>query len=476
MVLHTIFHRDSRFLAAKATGIVGAITFVVGMTTSAIAQPVAPPATSFKAIPLPDPGIPGYSFPTAPTVITDWAKANKQAEIQRHAWGIWTSLTRPSGETFEGQSLLVFETWETPDDIIAGGAGAVAKLSRRPNVLKPLRQFSRFPHLNANAKQDGETVTGFVKYDPVAAAHIRTQKLFSATALQGLLTNGKTSVEDFPATSVALKPVFITIPKKQLIQGRYFKLQTWPGPPNAPKAFPTSAWDNCVWIDVLQVTSGTSTGKTDKSCVANGSSRTAATTYGIGNFVSFKLSAADIAAMPSAPSGVVPGDFSVLVAMHVTSREFRQWTWQTFWWSPDSNAPPAPSSASVAALRPAQLTGAARHYAQCAAYQTLSPPQPDEGGQNKGDSVYCYNPYLEAGFGTSVLPDSIPGTFKGKVVSNNVGVQTNCMSCHAAASFNPKQIPTAPNYSGDRYVDLKDPRFKGTLQTDFLWSISGNAN
>jgi hypothetical protein len=85
--------------------------------------------------------------------------------------------------------------------------------------------------------------------------------------------------------------------------------------------------------------------------------------------------------------------------------------------------------------------------------------------------VYCYNPYLEAGFGPNNLPDSIPGKFAGKTVQNNVGVQTNCMSCHVAAAFNPKQLPNAPAYAGDRYVDLMDPRFKGTLKTDFLWSI-----
>jgi hypothetical protein len=73
------------------------------------------------------------------------------------------------------------------------------------------------------------------------------------------------------------------------------------------------------------------------------------------------------------------------------------------------------------------------------------------------------------------LPDSIPGKYKGQTVANNVGVQTNCMSCHAAANFNPKNLTTAPNYSGDRYLGLNDPRFKGTLQVDFLWSIPGNA-
>jgi len=36
-------------------------------------------------------------------------------------------------------------------------------------------------------------------------------------------------------------------------------------------------------------------------------------------------------------------------------------------------------------------------------------------------------------------------------------------------------VATAPNYAGDRYTDLNDPAFNGTLKVDFLWSIPGNA-
>jgi hypothetical protein len=49
------------------------------------------------------------------------------------------------------------------------------------------------------------------------------------------------------------------------------------------------------------------------------------------------------------------------------------------------------------------------------------------------------------------------------------------MSCHGAANYNPKNLSTAPDYSGDRYISLTDPRFDGTLKVDFLWSIPGNA-
>ena len=108
-------------------------------------------------------------------------------------------------------------------------------------------------------------------------------------------------------------------------------------------------------------------------------------------------------------------------------------------------------------------------------YSMVSPPQPYVGGSNTGESVYTYNPWLEAGFTPAILPDSKPGVYNGQPVSNNFGVQTNCMSCHGHANYNPNNISTAPNYTGDQYVDLDDPRFVGTLKVDFLWSLPGNA-
>jgi hypothetical protein len=54
-------------------------------------------------------------------------------------------------------------------------------------------------------------------------------------------------------------------------------------------------------------------------------------------------------------------------------------------------------------------------------------------------------------------------------------VQTNCLSCHAHATFHPAQLATAPRFTGARYVDLGDAQFVGTLQTEFLWSLPRHA-
>jgi hypothetical protein len=109
------------------------------------------------------------------------------------------------------------------------------------------------------------------------------------------------------------------------------------------------------------------------------------------------------------------------------------------------------------------------------AYTFINPDQPYTGGNNKGVSIYAYNPYLEAGFDTNVFYEVAKVNTNGKTVINDVGVRTNCMSCHALANFNPgNAVATGPGYIADTYIDMEGARFNKVLKLDFLWSIQGN--
>jgi hypothetical protein len=468
------------------------------------------------AVPLPNPNIHGFKFPESEATIMHWVytwttngsnvKPTKDAEaatekafanVHLHGWGIWTALTTETEQTFDGQKLRVFETWPTPQDLTTAGTnpdGLKTLLALPPHRSTPqfFNQFSHVKGTRGGVLKRGaggtfhgeETVTGFVKYDPTAAQHITEQGLLKKATLNSLLTAGVNQVAAFPNTSLALKPVFKTL--TGLVGGRYYRLPAWTGPPSEPQAWPESKWGNWVWIDIQN--GGQGKGETDKKGNADGSSRTEATTYPVSSFIHYKLDALQASAIneqneknakdngTTAPAPAKAGDYTVLTAMHVAGRETTRWTWQTFWWAPQADLPPLPSSPKIADLRPAQLQGAARHYAMSLAYSNLVPTDPYVGGANVGESLYAYNPYLEARFGPAVLTDSIPGyDSNGKVVANNVGVQTNCMSCHGAANYTNGTVNTAPAYSGDRYISLDDPRFRGTLQVDFLWSIPGNA-
>jgi len=374
-----------------------------------------------------------------------------------------------------GQRLRVFETWYTPQEV--AGVTRLSSAASAPRRRSPMESFRQFRHgieagSAALASVGSETVFGYVKFDPTAAAHVATEQLLSTSALNQLVLGGAQAIPSFPPTAVTLKSAFQIITAQSLVQGRYYRLNVWTGPPQAPQAWGPAQWPGVVWIDVQG--GGSGSGQVDMEASTDGSSRTDATTYPVSSMISHQLSAFEAREYNRSQPGasVSAGDYAVLVAMHVAGREIARWTWQTFWWTPTPDDPQLPSSKATAALRPSQLVGAARNYAMALGYSMESPGQPNVGGQNAGNAVYVYNPYLEARFGPENLPDSLSGNDPdGRPAANNVGVACNCMSCHIRANYNPDSLATAPKYAGARYTDANDPQFAGTLQVDLLWSL-----
>ncbi len=453
-------------------------------------------ATALSAVALPDPRVPGFNFPESEATILTWVNAvglgspgaaAASQNITLHGWGLWTALTLPTSQVDNGEPLRVFETWYTPQEVEPpvkplGQAQSGAPLAPRVAVVRqraPMQNFVQFEHgleprdreLLAQAS-GSETVFGYVKFDPTAAAHVVSQQLLSMSTLNQLLAGGAQGVPPFPPTSLTLKSAFQIISQNKLVGGRYYRLNVWTGPPATPQAWAPYQWPGVVWIDVKG--GGSGSGQVDLLASTDGGSRTDQTTYPVSSMINHRISVMEAAQFnrDQPGSGVAAGDYAVLVAMHVAGREMARWTWQTFWWTPTPDDPQAPSSQLVASLRPAQLLGPARNYAMSTDYDMTAPTQPNTGGANSGAAVYAYNPYLEARFGPANLPDSLPGNDPaGQPSANNVGTNCNCMSCHVRANYNPNNLATAPRYSGARYTDMNDPQFAGTLQVDFLWSL-----
>ena len=458
---------------------------------------VSPAVRAQRLVPEPvsNPGIAGFVFPESEATLTGWITAMSRSggtadgqaafeKIHLHGWGLWAEVTNEAAQSFEGQRLRVFETWPTPEDLASRpDLQSVAALGRQPRrraLLHSLAQLDgRLAGTPAASGLSGnpiDRVVGYVKLDPTAADHILKQGLFKTAALDALLQGGAQQIPAFPATALAAKSVFQIVRAADLVGGRYYGLKAWPGPPATVQECGPAQWPGGVWIDVLD--GGSGHGAVDDAFQADGSTRTDETTYPLASLIHYRLSAGDATALNQDKPGTnaSAGDYAILVAMHIAGREIARWTWQTFWWTPAPDDPPAPSSAAIANLRPPQLLGATRHYAMALAYTMLTPDQPYVGGENSGAAVYAYNPWIEAAFRPADLPDSRAGFDpNGRPAANNYGIQTNCMSCHAQANYNPNKLATAPRLTGARYVDLIDPQFVGTLQVDFLWSIPHHA-
>src|SRR5579883_1652023 len=90
---------------------------------------VAPPAR------LPEPEASLTALVATATSGDPASAAFAAAALDRHAWALWAAVTAPSTQSYENQPLRVFETWLTPEDLLAGrpqhgSRGAIRRLSQ----------------------------------------------------------------------------------------------------------------------------------------------------------------------------------------------------------------------------------------------------------------------------------------------------------------------------------------------------------
>lgn len=442
----------------------------------------------------PDSTITGITFPTDSNTIYSWvnnpsfANSYDSASIYKHAWGIWAGLTASTTQVVDSNDgyLLVFETWmglnEVREYILQDktcSTGTQTK-SGRTGLTRPT-QFEHAHMLASVVNQspavfstnDTSAATDFwvtVSYSPDQACHAINNKLFKQSVINSYYNASQIgSIPQFPTTSISIKPAYLEYPASATI----LQMPVWVNPPNPPAAlgvFAPNQFPLCVYVDVNnRQTPGKNL--TPVSVYSKNADSISYATCNLNDFINFTIDSS-MAAFMNAQDSVQgmnnssqgygkaePGNRVLLVAMHVTTKEITNWTWQSYYWSPTPATPGAPSSTLAASLMPAQVKGAARHYALNAAYVMTTPN--NSSAANAGP-MFGYNPYLEGGFGPSTF--NLPNTYNP---SFQYGMQTNCMSCHAMA------VPSnATGYNTDQFVDVNDPKFfLGQVKLDFAWSI-----
>ncbi len=411
------------------------------------------------------------TYPSSSDRINEWIKTLDNDSIRIHAWDIWESITTSTDSITQ---LPVWETWYSGYELF----NLVDKDSKGK-----LRDF-QFPSQNFHAsvqtaipEDPFERPVSFNRYTKTLAEFIsdqgynRTKVLDSINASFNLNNTPiidrqiQTSVDSTEVLSFALKPVF------QFISGDIpTALPYWAGvsveSTTELKNPEPHTWRQCVVIDP--------TGKLKPgdsytiSC--NGEAArpwpvvsiddfyTIAITQEIeDNFSEFaKTSGDDVGSLNKTDSIAVmkmvkKGNYALLTAMHVTGKEINNWTWQTFWWTPNKSNPVFGKN------RPPTIQSPWSNYNMRTAYYMVAPMNTLQGGE----PLISFNPYLET-------------NLKGKVPLNNkendsiiwYGVFSNCMSCHRIAAY------PSSNYVPDGFINSADPlKFSKNTKTDFLWSI-----
>jgi hypothetical protein len=136
-------------------------------------------------------------------------------------------------------------------------------------------------------------------------------------------------------------------------------------------------------------------------------------------------------------AGIYPGDYVVLMGMHLTTREIPDWVWATFWWSDH------PNEGEFSRDRPPFFPSPWKNYVMDTTLDMVTPRGP------KGQPKAIYNPWIEV----TTMPHLVDA------------LASNCMNCHRASAY-PRIAFPEPGLLDPAGTALGDK-----TKLDFLWTI-----
>ena len=426
--------------------------------------------------------LPAKLFPVEQFEILGSVSANNLHAQRAHAWRLWAALNAPSHSTAYGRRLPIWQTWYSSSEVFGGALSGVLDKEQHPLSCCSffLPKQNRIEHETVDKDEPAVTMA-FVKFNAPAAQFIidrgydKQSTLEQVNAQYDRLRAPVTvrEIQPFPRTAVAVKVTFWLIRANGITPVPYWD-PTYPPPKNGQTPNHLT-WHNCVAVDA----GGTLPEGTKQTVICNGARRTAPVVH-LSRFYTYRLvdpndvaSVAQFAkhiSMHTDQEHVVTGEFTpqvgdylALTAMHVTTKEIPDWTFQTFWWTPFPRAAPFGND------RPAIVRAPFDNYDTCNAY-SVETPRTSSGGPH-----ICFNPYLEADLGPTK-----PYLMNGKRVPADpmAGTRSNCMACHSRAAWPAKMDPpyvartsNMGRVANPGYVPRNDPYYQGITTTDFLWSI-----
>jgi hypothetical protein len=364
----------------------------------------------------------------------------------------------------------------------------------------------------AHFESNGDIMVAGVIYNDAALKNILKQSLYNAVVLNGLLPPKQTSppnaIPGFPASSIVLKPMFWPVKK-----GGFTVLPVWdwdankPGSPSDGKYAGyemQSMWNHAVAITdlpnptpppAIQYLYGVYENNGDDPqpekqigpITYNNTTQISPPAFrvvSINDFYHRQLNATELGQLDACDRAILDasaywaynrpfqaGDYIVLIAMHIMTKEQQDWTFQSLWYHPDADK--SSDDCRYCRSRPTNLKdNTFRHYLLTTTYGTTqidghdnyySPPN-----TLPGASLWpvAYNPYIE-------LAASHP-------------VTTNCMNCHHRAAWPPIDFKDKPDRNRfSSYLQEQPPNpnalevfpgnasiFNGLATLDSMWAVS----
>ncbi len=440
---------------------------------------------------------PGFDWPTSPADLykisggIQTENLNIPGKIdtiaqRKHGWNLFAGVTQPADAS--PAAPPVFHTWYTVEEAFDPTDEKLSCTARNPvfrislptqlvmELNAPLTQELRNKGLSPSARFDinpsllpskdilgsnlAGDVTAFshVAFNTEMYDYIRDNKYYLKKTLNSVIDPNvvRVNLVDPPIKGISLKFSWWPIAPNKLTP-----LPVWDFDPRFPgdAKNPPTTWKRIVMVDPVGGLLPPTTVK------FGGFDFNSPSTVGINKFYAVRVSAADAAAanadfrIKSAARSVLgrdleDGDYLVMTAMHIATREFDPWVWLTYWWTDK------PESGPLANDMPAIVKGVWRNYVMDVSYNINNPKT------ENGSAPIAYNPWLE--------------------LFQKGGTRSQCMACHARAaygqgvfaSFNPKDMSTTDKNGFDASpVTPNDPAFqKGTISLHRIWTIFTRAN
>lgn len=423
-------------------------------------------------------GLPAALFPARQSDLLGAVFAGDVPAQRAHAWRLWAALNAVSGSSAYGRRLPVWQTWYSSTEVYDGNPKQTRHAFNCCTFRLPAQ--NAIQHQRVDRDQPASTMA-FVKLNRPAAQFVLQKGYDKQTTLERInaqydaqrMPVTMRQIQPFPRESVAIKVTFWLIRGEGLTPLPYWDPSYAPPPRGSTPNHLT--WRRCVAVDAdNRFPDGH-----EAAVNCNGSLQQAPVVH-LSRFYNYRLTdPADVAAVArfakhlsmhtdqehvvTGPFAPQIGDYLVLTAMHVTTKEIPNWTFQTFWWTPFPHAKP------FGADRPPVVAAPFDNYDMCNAY-SVETPVTASGGPH-----VCFNPYLEADLGPTK-----PYEMNGKRMPADpmAGTRSNCMACHSRAAWpakmDPPYVARTSNMGGvanPGYVPRNNSYYQGITTTDFLWSI-----